>query len=76
MSGWNYRVVSKQVEASGETYEFYAIYQVFYSDDDRPDSSSMTPTYPSGDSLEELTADMAHYVDALKKPVLKYEDIK
>ena len=76
MSGWNYRVVSRTIKTPSETHEFYAIYEVFYSDDDRPNASSVTPTYPCGDSLEELTADMAHYMDALKKPVLRYEDIK
>lgn len=73
MSSWNYRVVKRK---SPNDIITFAIHEVFYDDNDIPASITDTPSWPLGDTLEELKKDLEHYQKALFKPVLKYEDFE
>jgi hypothetical protein len=63
---WNYRVVHT-ADVAGESY---AIYEVYY-DNGRPSSRTEHPSYPAGETLEELAEDLRHYQAALQQPVLE-----
>lgn len=68
---WDYRIVQTQ-ETSGE--QFFAAYEVYYDDQGRPISRTLKPSFPSGETLEELSEDFEYYRRALDKPVLADED--
>jgi hypothetical protein len=63
---WNYRVVCTENEAEVS----YAIYEVYYDDDGRPEARTERPSYPAGETLEELREDVQRYLAALDQPVL------
>jgi len=67
---WNYRVIEKK---EGDTTVF-AIHEVYYSENG--DSVTVNNVAPYGDTLEELRGDLRHMVEALNKPVMKYEEFK
>lgn len=66
MGFWNYRVILKDDE--------YAIHEVYYDDQGEPEACTVDPVGPVGDTLADLVKDMDHYLRALKRPVLEYED--
>jgi hypothetical protein len=66
MSTWNYRVILKDGQ--------YAIHEVFYNDQCEPWACTKEPVGAAGDTLAELIEDMEHYLRALKRPVLAYEN--
>ena len=74
MSGWNYRVLHRVLQGFGSTEHAYAVYEVYYNKADAPNSCSVDPQAPHGETPEELRADLERYVKALDKPVLEYED--
>lgn len=49
-----------------------AIYEVYYYEDGRVQGHSAEPTFPAGETVEELRANCELYVAALQKPVLEY----
>ncbi len=63
---WNYRVMSRNGEL--------AIYEVYYRDDGTVKGYSAEPTFPGGEDLAELAANLRQYASALEEPVLPYED--
>ena len=63
---WNYRVVCT---TDGEE-ESFAIYEVYYDDEDRPEARTEQPASPAGETLEELQEDLQAYLRALSEPVL------
>jgi hypothetical protein len=64
---WNYRVV-RTTEGDPESF---AIYEVFYDDQGQPEARTEQPSYPAGETLEELRHDLQHYLAALDHPVLE-----
>lgn len=66
---WNYRVVHRLV--SNE--HIYAIHEAYY-DDNKKTSITEEPVHPQGESLDELKRDCEHYLQALERPVLEYDD--
>jgi hypothetical protein len=50
--------------------EFFAIYEVYYDDDGRPEARTEEPVSPAGETREELEEDLAWYLRALQEPVL------
>ena len=64
---WNYRVVRT---ANGDE-EWFAIYEIYYDDDGRPEARTEAPAHPAGKTLEELAEDLRSYQAALRKPVLE-----
>lgn len=65
---WNYRVFQ---EANGD----YVIREVFYGDNGSILGCTADAVEPSGRSLNELARDLASFMDALKLPILRLEDI-
>jgi hypothetical protein len=63
---WNYRVVRT---THGDA-EYFAIYEVYYDDDGRPEARTEQPAHPAGETLEEFAKDLTHYQAALQQPVL------
>jgi hypothetical protein len=74
MSTWNYRVLKKTDQKTGETT--YAIHEVYYDDTGKPDGCTKNSVAPMGETLEELKRDMEHYRLALGKPVLAYDGLE
>ncbi len=73
---WSYRVVRKIETGYDNLGEYYGIHEVYYDDDGKPEMVTVDPIGPAGDTLKELKCDLAYMLDALKKPVLDYEDIE
>jgi hypothetical protein len=65
---WNYRVMVR----GGR----YAVYEVYYADDGRITHFSEEPTYPCGESIEDLAEDFERYRRALAEPALNYEALE
>jgi hypothetical protein len=49
-----------------------AIYEVYYYEDGRTRGYSAEPTFPAGETVEELQINCDLYLAALGKPVLEY----
>jgi hypothetical protein len=64
---WEYRVVMRNGE--------YAIYEVYYDEAGAIEAVTEAPVYPAGTSVEELGRDVKSYQQALKKPVLSYDEL-
>ncbi|WP_255988371.1 hypothetical protein [Chitinolyticbacter albus] len=67
MSHWNHRVV----RCDGEL----RIFDVYYDDLGRPVARSVTPTWLSGESLDELYAQLQLIEEALGRPILNDSEI-
>ena len=67
---WNYRVLRQVYD--GE--DFYAIHEVYYDDDGNPQYCTLNSVGAAGDTMDELKQDLLHYVEAVYKPVLDYND--
>ncbi len=68
MMNWDYRVI----EHDGA----FTVHEVHYNDKGAIISISEDPMGPSGETLEELKADMEYFLQALDKPVLRKEEIE
>lgn len=66
---WNYRVVHRIINNE----DIYAIHEAYY-DDNKKTSITEEPVHPQGESLDELKRDCEHYLQALERPVLEYDD--
>jgi len=51
-----------------------SLFEVYYDDAGKPTNITRDPVAPGGDTLEEVRSDLEHMLDALKKPVLNYDD--
>ena len=72
---WNYRVIRKTNTGYDHLDELYAIHEVYYSKDGKPEMVTVEPVGIVGEDYAELCAELAHYTEAFSKPVLNYEDI-
>lgn len=68
---WNYRVI-KQEHPEGTTY---AIYEVYYDEQDNILFISKDPMNPHGETITELQNDLKHMRQALKKPILDMDEV-
>jgi hypothetical protein len=50
--------------------EWFAIDEVFYDDNGRPETRTEEPAHPAGETLEGLAEDLTYYQAALSQPVL------
>ncbi len=79
---WDYRVIvtsgerASLAEVRAEEYEEWAIHEVYYDDEGKPDSYTENPSSPEGETEEELLRDAVAYMAALAKPVLTPEDFE
>ena len=67
MTNWDYRVI----EHNG----MFTIHEVCYSDNGDITAISQDPMGPSGDTMEELKADIEYFLHALDMPALKKDEI-
>jgi len=74
--GWNYRVMrafDKPHPSVANTEAYYAIYEVFYNDDDTVKSWTEDPCgSPFGATMDEMVSDLAWIMTVLVKPVLDH----
>lgn len=68
MMSWDYRVI----EHEGA----FTVHEVHYNEKGAIISVSEDPMGPSGETLEELKADMEFFLQALDLPVLRKEEIE
>ena len=70
---WNYRVI--HLTAADGT-DWYAIHEVYYDNEySAPKMVTTDSVCVGGEDIEELKQDMAHYLEALSRPVLEYDEI-
>jgi len=67
---WNYRVIQRKFEHE----DTFAIYEVYYDKNGKPHDAAEHPSYPQGDSMQELNKYLKKYISALDKPVLQWDD--
>jgi hypothetical protein len=65
---WNYRVI--------ENKGMFHIHEVYYNDKGEIIAISEDPIAPAGETLEELKGDLKYCQQAVKRPVLKKEEMK
>jgi hypothetical protein len=65
---WNYRVILNN--------DIYQIHEAYYNDAGEITAVTEDPIAPAGDTLEELTDDIEHYIQAVKHLVLKMNELK
>lgn len=64
---WNYRVIFNK--------DVFQIHEVYYNEAGEITAISQDPIAPVGETLEELQGDLEYYLHALKRPVLKMDEI-
>lgn len=76
---WNYRVIRKKFEHKDGSVEYgHYIHLAFYEKrgDKRPNTISVEPTYPYGETPKELKSDLEMMARALESPVLDHWSYK
>lgn len=68
---WNYRVM-RYTDGHGD--ETYGIYAVYYDQQGDITGYSATPSFPIGDTLEELREDFNNMLLAYGKPVIDHKE--
>lgn len=51
-----------------------SIYEVYYREDGTVEGYSAAPSFPSGETVEELSENCRQYFSALEQPILLYEE--
>lgn len=72
---WNYRVVHQHGEHLGQSWETYAIHEVYYNAEGEPYMVSARPDRTSAEALAELRQVWRMMGEAFAKPVLEYDEI-
>lgn len=88
ISGWEYRVLKRTFnweewfkdkgglpENHDKTEDVYGIYECYVDKMGKVHSMTEDPVYPTGNTKEELEAEIKHYIAALNLPVLDYDKI-
>lgn len=71
MTTWNYRVI-KQEHPTGTSY---AIYEVYYDDEDNIEFITKDPISPHGETVNELENDLKYMQKAFSLPVLDMDEL-
>lgn len=71
---FNYRVVRRKHETYRDEVT-YAVHEAYYEDDDRVSYITEEPSFPIGESLEELSEELERMRAAFQKPVLDYDTL-
>lgn len=73
---WNYRIIhSTHTLPTGDIEHCYAIHEVYYDEHDAIETWTVNPTFPSGETREELAKDIEFYQQALMLPVLELTEL-
>lgn len=68
---WDYRVVHK-IENGDEEF---AIWEIYYGDDGKPNGYVHGERSPSGETYDEARSDAALMLEAFNKPWIEYSDL-
>lgn len=68
---WNYRIIKTQ---SAAYLDNFAVHEVYYDDDGLPEMRTEDSVGPSGETMEELRADIRMMMQAFLKPILTDDD--
>lgn len=69
---WNYRVIKQEHPEETTTY---AIYEVYYDEQDNIQFITKNPVDPHGETIEELRGNLEYMLQALNKPVLNMNEL-
>lgn len=73
MSYWNYRVLySRDPKSDVESFE---VHEVYYTDDGEIEAWTEHSVKPFGESLEELQADIEHFLRGARLPPLAIVEV-
>lgn len=64
---WNYRIV-KSADPDGT--EVWAVHEVYYDSEGKPEAWTERPSHPLGETWNELHRDFTHYQEAFTKRAL------
>ena len=67
---WNHRVIRRKYE-TGE--EYFAIHEVYYDDNGKPNGVTALPIAIFEDSVEDLAITIERVKECLSKPLLDYD---
>lgn len=74
MGHWNHRVIVKEyTHEDGYIEKFYAIHEVYYDKNNKPEGVTMEGIAIIGDSVEDLKKTLEQMKEACKLPVLNYD---
>lgn len=81
MAGWNYRIIKrKSIRPNGEEIEFYALHEVYYDKEGKPNSRTVEPiTFVCDDDEKPdgIIKSLEMALDCAKRhPVLTDEEIE
>jgi len=79
MSHWSHRVVRQKHKSFVPGVEpeiTYSIHEAFYDDGDTEPSVTLQPSYPQGETLDDLRQVLTMMLEALDKPVIEYDESK
>jgi hypothetical protein len=71
MGTWNYRVFKNTSETD---HVYYAVHEVYYSDDGTMNGRTESAVWPTGQTVEELRSDIMRMLKALEQPVMETTD--
>ena len=71
MGTWNYRVYKHTSETD---HMYYAIHEVYYTDDGIMNGRTENAVWPAGQNVEELRSDIMRMLKALDQPVMETTD--
>ena len=69
---WKYRVIQRKYKDE----VIFAIYEVYYDNNGKPNGMTEQPSYPHGYSLQELKKYLKKYILALDEPILQWDDFE
>ncbi len=75
---WNYRIVKRVYPdhvVDGKPYEDFGLYEVYYDENGVPDKLLSVPRQIVCDDMDGITWTYEKFGEAIRKPVLNYEDI-
>ena len=70
---WNYRVIHRKT-TDPEEPDTFAIHEVYYNNGGSPVMVTVSEIAPISDSYNGLDKVLKHYMKAIQKPILEYED--
>lgn len=74
---WNYRIIKKADPEAGPEGAGYYIHEVYYNNSGEICGLAQPPSFPFGETLEELLHDLEIMLeDAKNKPILEHDKIK
>ena len=67
---WNYRVLVEEHGKGEDREEFFAVFEVYYDENGKPDSYTTTPVAIAWSDCDDVNEVIDLYMQAFKKPYL------